>query len=288
MTTWIQCYHLLLFSLLLFRECSSTSMLQNHAFYSGQIEAFWKVLPFFTVALIARALSHWPDATWLLNKWLYWEFRECGQWENPVTYELLSIPGFPKSFCSALLPVVRLCWAFQWAKGSGTVPLWRRVTNIFVPSSALSYFRSQLPAFTHSKVLADWGVLLGTVKVMSALSEFHPKSEEALVWSGHSSWCGWEGRLGRVRRAGEVIAALLVKWKEILKGVCEIHWLLLPLETSPSSSVTPQGQKSSAAAGQWWVLSQGLHLLRGVQGKCPVLSAALLPHPSSIWLFTLS
>lgn len=67
-----------------------------------------------------------------------------------------------------------------------------------------------------------WGVLLGMVKVMSALSEFHPKSEEVLVWSGQSSWCGWQGRLGRDRKA-EVIAAFLMKEKEILTGLCEIH-----------------------------------------------------------------
>lgn len=123
-----------------------------------------------------------------------------------------------------------LWWGFAghlsewWAnRSSGAVSLCRGVRNIFVSHSALSYFRSQLPAFTHRQVLADWGVLPGMVKVTSALSESHPKSEEVLVWPGQSSWCGWEDRLGRYRKAGEVIAALLVKWKEILTGLCEIH-----------------------------------------------------------------
>lgn len=43
--------------------------------------------------------------------------------------------------------------------------------------------------------------------------------------------------------------------------------LLLPLESSQSSSITPQEQNTSAAAGQWWAISQGLHLPRGVQGN---------------------
>lgn len=270
-------------------ECCSTSMLQNYTFYSSHMEAFWKMSPLFTVVLTVRAFSHWPSATQLLNKWLYWEFRQCGQWENPVTHELLSIPGFPKSFCSTLLPVVRLCWAFEWVMGKQGLrdyPSVQGGDKHLFPSSALRYFRSQLPAFTHSQVLADWGVLLGMVKVMSALSEFHQKSEGVLVWSGQSSWCGWQGHLDRDRKAGEVIvpswwsrkkfSQVSVKSSAAAPG--ELPKLLHHSTGAQhfSSSWAKMSDFSRAASPQ------------GCPRKCLPLSAALIPQPGSIWLFTLS
>lgn len=270
-------------------ECSSTSVLQNYAFYSGQIEAFWKVLPLLTVALTARAFSHWPGATWLLNKWLYWEFRQCGQWENPVTHELLSIPGFPKSFCSALLPVVRFCWAFEWVMGKQE--LWDCPSVQGGDEHLCSKLSPQLFQISAPSIYMQAG--FGWLRCLAR----HDQSRVCFVWVPSKVWGGpclvWAKLLMWVRRS---FGQRQEGWwsdscppGEVERNSHRCLWnpLLLPLESSQSSSITPQGQNTSAAVGQWSDFSRAASL-QGCPRKCPPLSAALLPHLGSTWLFTLS
>lgn len=133
--------------------------------------------------------------------------------------------------------------------------------NVFISSSSPSHSRSKLPALSCRKFLADWGVLLGMVKVLSALSELHPKSSRG----SFLFWVKLLMLLGQGLRQES-------SWSDSCPPVevernyhrSQQNLLLLPLDNSQNSSSNPQEQKTTlpgiAASGRWWVISQGLLL----------------------------
>lgn len=202
---------------------------------------------------------------------------------------VLSIPCYSKSSCSALLPLLKLLLGIS--KGKGEQGPRELSLCLCVMGWWTSLFQALAPVIS---VLSSQHFHAGSVWLTD-----HDESRVYFVWVTSKVWRVpvWSGQNSwyRLRRSFRQGLRQEGGWNDscspvgVERNSHRSLWnpLLLPLESSQGSSITPWGQNTAGAAGRWWAISQGLPLPRAIRRNV-LLSLQLCYLASTTFWFALN